>query len=165
MAFDYNNETYTSTAIHAPFQGAAPNVVSTVDYWKSKGALPRQLVLGIPSFGRTFSLEKPEWNGVKAPSSLGKPTGVAQPGLAAYFEICKGLNYQLREHEGPYAFKDDQWVSFDDIPSVSAKGGYIKNNELGGAMIWSLDTDDFNGNVCEQGKYPLIKAVRNSMGL
>lgn len=27
---------------------------------------------------------------------------------------------------------------------------------LAGIMFWALDLDDFNGNFCNQGKYPLI---------
>ena len=41
--------------------------------------------------------------------------------------------------------------------SISAKG-------LAGAMFWSLDLDDFKGNQCGEGKYPLMKAVANALG-
>jgi chitinase len=32
--------------------------------------------------------------------------------------------------------------------------------QLGGAMFWSLDLDDFQGTVCNQGKYPLVNRAR-----
>ena len=44
---------------------------------------------------------------------------------------------------GPYAYKGDQWVSFDDAGMINHKSNYIKNMNLGGAMIWALDLDDF----------------------
>ena len=37
----------------------------------------------------------------------------------------------------------------------------MKEKKLGGVMFWSLDSDDFNGEFCGQGKYPLIKSVLN----
>ena len=43
---------------------------------------------------------------------------------------------------GPYAYKGDQWVSFDDAGMINHKSNYIKNMNLGGAMIWALDLDD-----------------------
>ena len=44
---------------------------------------------------------------------------------------------------GPYAYKGNQWVSFDDVAMIKYKSEYIKNLDLGGAMIWALDLDDF----------------------
>ena len=33
-----------------------------------------------------------------------------------------------------------------------------------GAMFWALDLDDFSGNQCGQGQYPLINAVKKYLG-
>ena len=44
---------------------------------------------------------------------------------------------------GPYAYKGKEWVSFDDVAMIKYKSEFIKNLNLGGAMIWALDLDDF----------------------
>ena len=32
-------------------------------------------------------------------------------------------------------------------------------------MTWCLDLDDFNGNFCEEGKYPLLTAMNEALGV
>ena len=45
----------------------------------------------------------------------------------------------------PYCYKGDQWFSYDDEKSFEVKAKYILDHQLGGAMVWSIDTDDFQG--------------------
>ena len=39
---------------------------------------------------------------------------------------------------GPYAYKNSEWVSFDDIDTIGQKIQILKDYKLGGAMIWAL---------------------------
>ncbi len=40
---------------------------------------------------------------------------------------------------------------------------FIKANNLGGAFLWSIDLDDFLGDQCKQGRYPLMNAIKNEL--
>jgi hypothetical protein len=38
---------------------------------------------------------------------------------------------------------------------------FIKENNLSGAFLWSVDLDDFTGEWCEQGRFPLASAIKS----
>lgn len=59
---------------------------------------------------------------------------------------------------GPYAYRGNQWVSFDDVDMIRKKSELAKSMNIGGAMIWALDLDDFR-NRCGCETYPLLKTI------
>lgn len=63
---------------------------------------------------------------------------------------------------GPYARKNNQWVSYDDVSNILLKAALIRELNLAGGMIWALDLDDFN-NKCGCGKYPLLSALNRGL--
>lgn len=48
-------------------------------------------------------------------------------------------------------YKDNMWISYDDTMSVGLKVAFAQKLGLGGIMVWSVDTDDFNGNCSQTG--------------
>lgn len=63
---------------------------------------------------------------------------------------------------GPYAFKDNQWVSYDDEEIARKKSEYVAEHGLGGIMFWSIDNDDFRGK-CGDRPYPIIEAAKEAL--
>lgn len=41
---------------------------------------------------------------------------------------------------------------------------YLRQMGLGGAMVWTVDLDDFRGSFCNQGPYPLIRTLHQELG-
>lgn len=78
------------------------------------------------------------------------------------FQVCDRIlkkGWHKASDQGlPYAYLDDQWISYEDAATATLKARYIKQNGLGGAMIWDIDRDDFRGS-CYGKKFPILSAV------
>ena len=57
----------------------------------------------------------------------------------------------------PYAYRDKEWVSYEDEQSITSKAQWIQKNGFGGAMIFSLNEDDWQGVYGD--KFPLITTL------
>ncbi|XP_015113995.1 acidic mammalian chitinase [Diachasma alloeum] len=164
MTYDFHGSWEPKTGHHAGLRGDL-SVESCVKYWLDQGCPKEKLVVGVPTYGKTWTLADPNNNAPGAPApSAGQPGPyVRESGSFGYNELCEQIRegqWTVRFDEkaqAPYAFKGNQWVSYDNVKSVTEKANYIKQLRLGGAMIWSLETDDKNGACGE--KFPILKAL------
>ncbi|XP_052055783.1 chitotriosidase-1 [Apodemus sylvaticus] len=176
MAYDFHSSWEKTTGHNSPLykrqgeSGAAAdqNVDAAVNLWLQKGTPASKLILGMPTYGRSFTLAFSSDTRVGAPAvGPGVPGPYTKDkGILAYFEVCswKGV-YRIEDQKVPYAFQGNQWVGFDDVESFRTKATYLKQKGLGGAMVWVLDLDDFKGYFCNQGQYPLIRALQQELSL
>ncbi|XP_072336046.1 acidic mammalian chitinase-like isoform X2 [Scyliorhinus torazame] len=42
---------------------------------------------------------------------------------------------------------------------------WVKRNRFGGAMLWALDLDDYNGTYCNEGSFPLANTLKTTLGV
>ncbi|XP_015593689.1 chitinase-3-like protein 1 [Cephus cinctus] len=175
MAYDFHGAWDKFAGHNAPLYaaswessyGKSLNVNASVHYWLAQGAQAEKLILGTGFYGRSFTLMDPNTaklgSAVIGPGNPGPYT--MESGMLGYNEIC-----ELQMKEGwvvewdneqniPYAHLGNQWVGYDDAKSLTEKANFVKKHGLGGAMLWSIETDDFNG-ICGD-KYPLLKALNN----
>ncbi|XP_050044714.1 chitinase-3-like protein 1 isoform X2 [Dermacentor andersoni] len=147
------------------------NVVQAVKMWLNKGADPNKLVLGMPLYGRTFTLANPKNNGFLAPTVGPGPAGptTGESGYLGYNEICMQLlaskDWKITRDAGvvaPVAVKGNLWIGFDDAQSLTAKVLFARSLGLAGAMVWSIETDDFSG-TCGGVKNPLQRAIKDAL--
>lgn len=161
MSYDLHGSWESKTGIHAGLYSSSldptsANVDDSVKFLLNKGVSKDKLIMGIPAYGNAFRLANPSNNGVGAAASGDVPMN--------YNQICRridsgSLSYRWDDSQKvPYAFNDTLWVGYDNIRSVTEKANYIKSLNLGGAMFWDLDSDDFS-NACGFGRFPLIATV------
>lgn len=179
MAYDFHGKWERETGHNAPLHSPSSDsewrkqlcVENAANMWVRLGAPKDKLVIGMPTYGRTFTLSNPKVYKVNSPASGGGKAGefTKEGGFLAYYEICevlrKGATYIWDdEMKVPYLIDGDQWVGFDDERSIRHKMKWIKQNGYGGAMVWTVDMDDFTGKICGGDvKYPLIGAMREEL--
>ncbi|XP_044067261.1 chitotriosidase-1-like isoform X4 [Siniperca chuatsi] len=169
LTFDFHGPWESVTGHHSPlYRGSRDtgdkiysNTDSAMKYWRDKGAPSQKLNLGLAAYGRVFTLSS-AFSNVGAPASGPGKEGhfTGEEGFWASYETClyvrKSTIHLIPDQRVPYAKTKDQWVGFDNNTSLDIKVSYLKNNNFGGAFVWSLDLDDFNGQFCKQGNYPFI---------
>ncbi|XP_074833682.1 acidic mammalian chitinase-like [Carettochelys insculpta] len=140
------------------------NCEYAMKYWQDNGAPASKLIMGFPTYGRTFKLSTMDTR-VGAPASGSGSPGIytCEPGILAYFEVCTFLNGAttswIGEQEVPYAFKDGEWVGYDNKKSFEIKARFLKAKRYGGAMVWTIDMDDFSGYFDGAEANPLIRKL------
>ncbi|XP_011160586.1 chitinase-3-like protein 2 [Solenopsis invicta] len=139
------------------------NVNFSAQYWIAKGMPREKVVVGIPTYGHTYKLDNPLNHNLQAPTSGFGQLGVK--GFVSYPTVCQFLQSGAesvfnKESRVPYAFKGREWISYDNEESVYYKSTWIRTNGFKGAMILSLNVDDWNGNCYGTNEtFPLTRTI------
>lgn len=131
-----------------------------------------KLVLGLSATAQTSKLDDEcEWNLASSTTTDGGEAGpfTKTSGVLAYYEVCS-LSWSNHVCTGvspvsaPYGSTQKDFVAYDDEASIAIKmKKVVKALQLKGVSFWALDFDDFKGDWCKNGKYPLVKAAISSL--
>ncbi|KPJ10961.1 putative chitinase 2 [Papilio machaon] len=166
LAYDYHGAWGGVVNANAPLYGLNKDDTFSIDktlrYLIYQGIRPGKVILGLPLFGRTFILEKPDTEVIEFGRTPIKSEGFGGPytkelGFMGYNEICMELtkndnNWTRLWHEKtetPYLRNGDKIITYDNARSLAAKVKKAMEFNLGGVMAYSIDTDDFKG-LCDK---------------
>lgn len=175
MTFDYKLDELSKTKITSGLyfyegnQSTSVESESCLGRWINVGVPKHKIIPGIATYGRSFTLRDPAYNGVSAALDRVHPLGYGAnftrtDGYMNYVETCRRVNYfhwkrnWVKYAATPYIYYENQWVSYDDKDSVKVKTEWFWKHWLGGIFVWSLDADDYAGD-CVQEIYPMVKAA------
>ncbi|KAL6261127.1 hypothetical protein P5V15_008656 [Pogonomyrmex californicus] len=160
---------------------AEDNIDVQARYWLEHGTPGSKIVIGIPTYARTWKLTADsQISGVPpivtdGPGAPGPHTN--EPGLLSYAEMCARLTEhavgRLRRVSDPskkygsYAYQaydgdtgtEGIWAGYEDPDTAGNKAAYVKSKGLGGVAIVDLSLDDFRG-VCTGEKYPITRGAK-----
>ncbi|KAJ8928194.1 hypothetical protein NQ314_019257 [Rhamnusium bicolor] len=178
MAYDFHGSWDGVTGQNAPLYASSIetgstrllNVDAAIRGWIQRGADPQKIALGLGVYGRSYTLSSSSNTALGAPVSGAGNQGpyTGESGMLGYNEICelqRGGGWTTvwdEQQKVPYTYKGNQWVGYDNPKSIAIKVNYAKSLNLGGVMIWSIETEDFRG-ICGP-KYPLLNAIRSALG-
>jgi GH18 family chitinase len=179
MSYDFHgafdDPIQVGTGVNAPLvQDSTPNgpfsIKHTVEAYLNAGIPQDKIVLGLPTYGRSFTVSGPLTatdHGYGKPFRGAGPAGPATqvPGVLAYYEILAQLaSGELTEAWDeatltPYAYNSATgvWVSYDNEKSLAYKVSYLCEQELGGAMVWAIDNDAFSDG------FPLLRTIQETL--
>jgi chitinase len=128
-------------------------VESTVDAWLKRGAPRHEIVVGMPYYSRGWTGVPDVNHGLFQPST-GPAAGAVEAGVNNYKDLVGlvGSKFTLfRDNRAGFAWLYDgtNFWTFDDATVFAQKAAFVRHNELGGAMVWSLDGDDANGTLTD----------------
>ncbi|XP_027068696.1 class V chitinase CHIT5b [Coffea arabica] len=115
--------------------------------WLKAGILRSKLVMGLPLYGKTWTLKDPSVHGVGAPAVGLGPEGDGGRGILLYYQV-EEFNKKNNATVGfdvatasTYSFAGTVWVGYDDSRSTAARIGYAQALRIRGYFFWALSYD------------------------
>lgn len=131
MSYDFHGSWEGRVAHHAPLfpapgQEKELSADFAVRHWIKRGAPASKLVLGVPFYGRSWTLAGADASSGAPASGAGRPGPLLKDaGTMAYYEICqahqRGGWRKVSGPVGPHLTHGDQWVGYDDIAAIRKK--------------------------------------------
>lgn len=164
MTYDYAGPWTDYAGHHSPLhasskvRGRAPSAEATIDYLiREREVPPDRLALGIPLYGRAFSVREPY------ASTKGRPE--SRMGEWRYARLAPLIGHGWGrswddETKSPWLIREDRTsvIGYDDPESAAIKGRWAREKRLRGVFFWEVA-----GDRMPDGSNPVQKAAREGL--
>ncbi|MCU0317560.1 MAG: glycoside hydrolase family 18 protein [Fimbriimonadaceae bacterium] len=163
MNYDYAGP-WSSLTLHvAPLYGRTGP--TSTDVWTTHNAITRlldlgapadKILMGVPFYGYAWRNISPTNNGLRQPAGT-MATGTLAQGVYLYKDIVPLIASQPTLYRrfwdsnmiSPWVYasslENGLFITYNDVPTISAKAQYVQDRHLGGMMIWELSGDAPSG--------------------
>lgn len=93
--------------------------------------------------------------------------GMGEEGYVSFSEVCEFILDQyvstVFDHDTytPYSYHTNDWISYDNQQSLAFKAEFANSLGLGGAMVFSLNADDYSASsLCSSSAFPLTTVIK-----
>ncbi|CAI9098933.1 OLC1v1035672C1 [Oldenlandia corymbosa var. corymbosa] len=117
--------------------------------WIKAGIWRNKLVMGLPLYGRTWTLADPNVSGVGAPAvGLGPAGSTGDAGILLFYEV-EEFNRKNNAKIGfdlatmsTYSVAGTSWIGYDDARSTTARIDFAQGLGIRGYFFWAMSYDD-----------------------
>jgi chitinase len=149
MTYDFAGPWSARTGINAPLLGAS-STDSAVKNYLAAGVPKNKLIVGVPFYGRAWTGVKDVNHGLDQPHDAARARDVESGEEWTYRSIANHYvghgptRYWHEQARVPWLFDASKglMISYDDPESIRLKSDYVRQQNLGGVMIWELSEDD-----------------------
>lgn len=116
------------------------SIESSVKAWLKTGLPAEKLVVGVPFYGYSYTVSKNTNGGLYQTHKNGKALSydTIKKEYLSNPQYSKNFHYKSLV---PWLYNGKTFISYDDSQSIALKAEYIREQNLGGAMIWELSQD------------------------
>jgi chitinase len=173
----WSNTTSSNAPLHFGDAGQRISADSSIKSWINAGIPSERIYLGVPFYGYTHKTLKhmsrdtgmtvlldrsiKQIKGDKydnfakdpCPDAVASFSGEYQwrsiEKSGAAYNASGWATYWDQKTSTPFAYnsKKHQFITFDNPTSLRIKSEYVKENKLGGIMLWSLEMDDHSNSL------------------
>ena len=116
------------------------SIDSSTKAWINAGLPSEKLIVGVPFYGYSYTVSKNANDGLYQTHTSGKALSCD----TIKKEYLSNPQYTKNFHAEslvPWLYNGQTFISYEDSQSVALKAEYIREKNLGGAMIWELSQD------------------------
>ncbi|KAJ5657088.1 hypothetical protein N7507_009038 [Penicillium longicatenatum] len=136
MAYDFSGPWIAETGHQAQLYGTPTSCYLAVSYVLSQGVPSRKLILGVPTYGRSFL-------GSNGPGQGYTACG-GEDGVFDYCDLPRPGSQEILDNQAGAAYcvgGDGGFVTYDIPATVQQKAQLVTTTKLGGLFYWNICSD------------------------